>query len=226
MKQKCFSLVVLLPVTFLLSIQTAGAQDPVLEAIKEATKQVIRAIDLQVQRLQNATVELQNIQKQVENVLSKLKLSEISDWTNRQRAQYQDYFDELWRVKSLITYYKQFSSIIAKQKQLFEEYKRAYGIIFQDTRFSPKEKDYIYGIYSAIVETSLKDVEDILTLTRSFTVQMSDADRLAMIEETAQAMDRHLTALRQFNQRNKLLSLQRAGSAYELDLIQRLYGGE
>lgn len=64
---------------------------PILEIVKAVTKKVIKAIDLRIQRLQNKTIWLQNAQKQVENVLSKLKLDEISDWTQKQKDLYKGY---------------------------------------------------------------------------------------------------------------------------------------
>lgn len=202
----------------------AKAQDPIIEAVKEASRKIIKAVDLQVQRWQNNTIDLQNIQKEIENILSKLKLEEIADWTNKQKELYQQYFDELWRVKTLLTYYRQFSAIVNKQKQLFAEYKRAYGIVQEDSRFTAKEKEYMIGVYDNILSASIQNIDDLLTLMQSFSFQMSDADRLKMISETNDSMDEHLSALRQFNQSNQLLSTQRAKSQKEIESIQQLYG--
>src|ERR1700737_746404 len=73
-----------------------------IEIIQEAIKAAIKAIDLQVQRLQNATIDLQNAQKAVENVLSQTKLAEITDWVDKHKQQYAEYFDELHTVKEAI----------------------------------------------------------------------------------------------------------------------------
>lgn len=200
------------------------AQDPIIEAVKAATKKIIRAVDLQVQRLQNNTIDLQNVQKQLENILSKLKLEEIADWTNRQKELYQEYFDELWRVKSILAYYRLFSDIVGKQKQLFLEYKQAYTLVTDDPFFSDNERDFIYGIYSNILSASIQNIDDIVTIMQSFSVQMSDADRLETINKANDALDEQLTALRDFNQRNNLLSKQRAQSMQQLEKLRRLYG--
>lgn len=209
---------------FLGNSYSCQAQDPVLEAIKEATKRVIRAIDLQIQRLQNNTIDLQNIQKQLENILSKLKLEEIANWTNKQKEQYQAYFDELWRIKSYLLYYREFKDVVAKQKQLYEEYKKAIQIVTQDNHFSAKEKEYMYGIYAGVLQASVRDIGDLLTIMESFTVQMSDAARLEMLHNTAANIDEHLAVLRQFNQRNKLLSMYRAKGKEDAAAIHDLYG--
>src|SRR5687768_3118732 len=75
--------------------------------VQQALKQVLLAMDAQVQRLQNKTIGLQNAQKKLENTLSKLKLKEISDWAEKQRKLYDEYYKELWKVKNVISTYKQ-----------------------------------------------------------------------------------------------------------------------
>ena len=62
-------------------------QDPISLIIKEAVKKAIKQIDLQMQRLQNKTIWLQNAQKTVENKKSELKMNEIKDWVEKQRKQ-------------------------------------------------------------------------------------------------------------------------------------------
>ena len=210
--------------SFIAVSHKASAQMAIIEALKIASKKVIRAVDLQVQRIQNKTIDLQNIQKQIENVLSKLKLEEISQWTSRQKEIYQKYFDELWRVKSILAYYKQFSSIISKQKQLLKEYQDAYSWVRKDKNFSEKEIEYIYTVYSGILEKSISNVDNLLELMKSFTVQMSDADRLKLINETSSQLNKQLLDLREFIDNNRLVSLQRSKSKKELQSLKDLYG--
>lgn len=210
----------------IINTQQASAQMIIIEAIKAAAKKVIRAIDLQVQRIQNKTIDLQNVQKKIENALSKLKLEEIASWTEKQKEIYRGYFEELWKVKAIISYYRQFTDIVSKQKQLFEEYKRAYVLVGEDKHFSDDEVEYMYVVYSNILEASIASVNDVLNIMQSFNVQMSDADRLEIINKTSNELDDQLSALRQFNQRNQLLSLQRAKSQSEIETIKKLYGFE
>ena len=66
-------------------IQETKAQIPILDIIKAAVKKVIKAADLQIQRLQNKTIWLQNAQKTLENKMSQLKLDEIKNWAEKQR---------------------------------------------------------------------------------------------------------------------------------------------
>src|ERR1700691_3659973 len=52
----------------------------IIAVIKEGITKVIKAVDLKIQRLQTQTIWLQNAQKEIENVMSKVKLDEISGW--------------------------------------------------------------------------------------------------------------------------------------------------
>ena len=80
--------------------QQAKAAIPIAAIIKEAVIWVIKAFDLMIQRIQTKTIWLQNAQKVIENKLNQLKLTEIAQWTDKQRQQYKKYFDELWRIRN------------------------------------------------------------------------------------------------------------------------------
>ena len=209
---------------FCFLLKPAGSNAQVLEIIKESVIKAIKALDLQIQRLQNRTIELQNIQKQVENTLSKLKLDEIANWTQRQKEIYEDYFDELWRVKSLIAYYRRITEIIDKQKQLVSEYKRAFSLLKGDKHFTSDEVDHIHSVYTGIIDKSIESLDQILLLVESFTVQMSDAQRLELLNRSADEIEIYSRDLRRFTNRNIQLSLQRAKNLEEINTIKKLYG--
>jgi hypothetical protein len=60
---------------------------------------IIKAIDLKVQQLQNETLVLQNLQKQIENKLHAMKLAEISEWSQKQKFLFKEYYAELGQVR-------------------------------------------------------------------------------------------------------------------------------
>src|SRR6478736_3540813 len=70
--------------------------------VQQVIKAVIKAMDLAIQQLQNKTIWLQNAQKELENVMSKLQLDEITGWVDKQKKLYQDYYEELQKVKAII----------------------------------------------------------------------------------------------------------------------------
>lgn len=192
--------------------------------IKEAIKKVIKAIDLKIQKLQNKTIKLQNAQKKVENILSKLKLDEISQWTQKQKDLYKNYYEELMKVKSVITYYQRIRDITQKQVRLVDEYERVWSLFQQDSHFNEQELNYMQKVYSGILDESVKNVDQIFLILDSFTTQMSDAKRLEIINTAADQIDANYDDLTLFNRQNIVLSLQRAKTKNDVDAVKKFYG--
>ncbi|WP_205514336.1 conjugal transfer protein TraI [Longitalea arenae] len=215
--------VILCGLTMVIPIQSR-AQDPILEVIKAAVVKAIKAMDLQIQRLQNATIWLQNAQKTVENTMSKLKLDEISDWVQKQKDLYDNYFDELWRVKNALITYHKIKEIIQMQGQIITNYKTAYALFRQDKNFTPEEIDRMYQMYSAILESSLKNIDQVYLVINSFATQMTDAKRMEIINRAAENLAIHKRDLDQYNEQNKFVSLQRATAKGEIEVVKKLYG--
>ena len=192
--------------------------------IQEALKKVIKAMDLAVQRLQNKTIWLQNAQKALENSMSKLKLDEITDWVERQRLLYKDYYEELQKVKSLIAYYNRIKTITQKQLLLVEAYKNAYSLFKRDRHFTPAEIDYMGKVYEGILNASVSNLDQIFLVINSFSTQMTDAHRLQIIDEAVDNIEQNYADLVKFNTQNKLLSLQRAKDEEDIKVTRQLYG--
>lgn len=204
--------------------QKVQAQDPILAVIKEGVTKAIVAMDLKIQRLQNETIWLQNAQKVLENKLTELRLSEIADWTERQRQLYADYYEELWQVKSAISHYHLVRDLIHKQAAMVEAYRRTFSLLRQADNFTAGELDYMGRVYAGILEASVKDLDLLLLAISPSATQMSDGKRLELIRQAAANTDRHYNHLREFNNHNIRLSLQRSKEHRNLEAIQELYG--
>ena len=197
---------------------------PIAKIIKEAVKKVIKAVDLMIQRLQNKTIWLQNAQKVLENKLNELKLTEIAEWTEKHRKLYEDYYEELWKVKNTIAMYQRVRQVMDKQVRIVDEYKRCWNIVQNDEHFTDDEREYMAKIYSGIMDESVKNLDQILIVINSFKTQMSDGKRLEIIEQAASEIDQNYFDLKQFNTQNMLLSLNRAKDESDIDVVKKLYG--
>jgi hypothetical protein len=204
--------------------QQADAQIVVSQVLQETVGRVIRAIDLEVQRFQNQTIWLQDAQKTLENTLSKLKLSEIADWTQKQKDLYSSYFNELWQIKSAIATYERVYDITEKQTELVSNYNQAWGRLRQDKHFSAEELGYMGNVYSGLLQESIKNMDRLLVVVVPSKTQMSDAERLKLINEAADGVDRNYSDMQQFNNRNYMLSIQRAKDENEVLTLKKYYG--
>jgi hypothetical protein len=210
-------------VILLMVSMNTHAQFPISEIIKAGIKKVIVAVDLKIQRLQNKTIWLQNAQQTLENALSKTKLTEISGWAEKQRKLYADYFDELRNVKLSITYYHRVKDIIEMQLAMVKEYKAAWGTFRSDKNFTTEELDYMFTVYTGMMEESLKSLDQLSIVVNAFAVQMTDAKRLEIINTVADTIEKNYLDLKDFNSDNKMLSIQRASAKGEIDYVRKLY---
>lgn len=222
--KKIFLVIILSVLASGIPAAKAHGQLAILEIIREGITKVIVAVDLKIQRLQNETIWLQNAQKTLENELSKLKLEEIAGWVDKQRTLYDDYFQELWRVKAALTYYGSVKDIIEQQVQMIEEYRQAWALLRQDKNFSPTELEHMQMVYSGMLQESGKIIDGLLLVVNAFTTQMSDAKRLEIINAASENMEQTLANLKAFNHQNKMLSLRRAAAKGEIEYAKKLYG--
>jgi mannitol-specific phosphotransferase system IIBC component len=221
---------VILPVsavTVFVSIpKGADAQLVVGSVISSTVGRVIRAIDLEVQRMQNQTIWLQNAQKALENQLSKLKLDEISGWSQKQKDLFNQYYQELWNIKTAIAYYSRISDLTQKQVALVNSYNQAWALIKNDKHFTADELSYMTNVYSGILQASVNDLDQILSVIHANKTQMPDAKRMEIINKAADHMDTNYSDLQQFNTQNEMLSLQKAQSENEVLTLKKYYGIE
>lgn len=205
-------------------ISPSAGQLAVLEVIRAGVKKVIRAVDLKIQREQNKVIWLQNAQKTIENTMSKLKLDEINDWVGRQKELYEDYYQELRKVKSVISYYHRIRDITQQQAAMLDRYRRAFSLFQSDQHFSEKELAYMGQVYSGMLDQSLKNVDLIATAIASFTTSMTDAKRLELIDGAARQIDEVIRDMDRFTAQNIMLTLQRAQTETDIHHIKLLYG--
>lgn len=156
------------------SISTVHAQsvDPVSLLIAK----VIKAIDLQVQKMQNQTIRLQHAQQVAEHELSKLKLSEIADWQQKQQQLFADYFKELQTVRTTVKSLPQVNHIFSLQAEVMVVYNR---LAKQGVLLSAADK--VLGLSKDLLST----LDEVI---RGNELIMRDAERIQRIYSLRAAM--------------------------------------
>src|ERR1700749_4363566 len=108
----------MITVLLFIGVSHAQARFVVGTILNETVGKIIRAIDLEVQKAQNQTIWLQNAKKAIENELHHLQLSNIAGISQQQKDLFSQYYQELFKVKVLISDYEQVAHIITRQEQL------------------------------------------------------------------------------------------------------------
>jgi hypothetical protein len=202
--------------------QQAHAQ--ILDAINAAIEEAITQVDLGVQRVQAQTIWLQNTEAQIENEMGLSNLNDISSWLKKEKDLYSSYYQDLQQVKTLISDYDEVKRIISEQKQLVVEYRNAYSLFQKDKNFSPVEINNMSQVYSGILTESSRDLTEISMAITSFQTQMTDAARLELIHHASNDMQHNLNNLRQYNNGNMQITLQRAQELNDMNTVKQLYG--
>ncbi len=195
-----------------------------VQIVTSMVKRVIKAIDLKVQRMQNKTIWLQNAQKTLENELSKFRLTEISGWSEKQQKLYGDYYDELLKVKSVIAYYQRVKDLTVKQVAMIGEYQRAWKLFRSDSHFKPEELAEMERVYAGVLDASMKNLDQIMLIINPGKTQMTDQQRLEMINEAGDRLNENYSDLKQYNNQNMILTLHRSKDLNELQTLKNYYG--
>jgi len=211
-------------IALIIPVQKAKAQFVIGEVIKLTVTKIIKAIDLKVQRMQNKTIWLQNAQKVIENQMSKTRLTEISGWTEQQKQLYSSYYTELGNIKATISKYQRIKDITLKQAALVSEYKKAWSLFRQDNHFNPQELNYMQKVYTGILDASVKNLDEIMLVVSPAKTQMTDEQRLELINKASDHLDENYNDLHQFNNQGIQLSLQRSKDLSDTQSIKKLYG--
>jgi hypothetical protein len=194
------------------------------QIVTTVIKKVIKAIDLKVQRMQNNTIWLQNVQKTLENELSRFRLNEISNWSEKQKTLYNDYYQELWKVKSTIAYYQRIKDLTLKQVAMVREYQSAWKLFQSDKHFKPDEIVQMQRVYVGILDASAKNLDQIMLVISPGKTQMTDQQRLEAIGRAGDRLNENYSDLKQYNNQNMILSLHRSKDLNEVQTIKNYYG--
>jgi hypothetical protein len=97
-------------------------------------------------------------------------------------------------------------------------------MVNRDKHFTQAELEYMYSVYTGILNKSIYNLEQLLLVVNAFKVQMSDASRLEIINKTGDQMEANYYDLKRFNNQNIQMSLRRAHDEREINAVKQLYG--
>jgi hypothetical protein len=192
--------------------------------IGDLVGKVARAVDLAIQRIQTQTILAEELEEELQNAMSVLRLGEINDWISQQKDLYAEYFQELRQVKSAVAGYHRVAETVQRQKAILALYGQGLSRLAGDGRLSPAEGAAVAGLYANILAESSRDLQALTDMLLSVTAEMSDEERLTRIDQAAAAMDRCYRDMQALSNRVTLLSLQRAGETNDIENLKKLYG--
>lgn len=181
-----------------------------LDPVSLILSKAIKAIDLKVQRLQNETLVLQQVQQAAEQKLSRTKLEEIRSWHQQLSALYASYFAELKQVKPIISDGVTVSQILA----LHEKTVVQYGKSQKDASTRPR--------FDAMLNHS-RELVQTMQLILSGQIVIKDAERMAMIATLKDAMQQYYDSMQSLGRQQIEIITNRKRRQSDIQIIKRLY---
>lgn len=162
-------------VLLLVSVSHASVIAQSIDPVSLLISKLIRALELQVKKMQYATMVLQQTQQVAERGLSTIKMQEIADWQRKQQDLYAGYFKELRQVNQWVKNSQQVKQIGDLQASL-EKAGSYFPVNSRQAYMQQLDK-------SRLLMQSLKQ------LLSSDQLVMKDADRLLYVQQLRTAMN-------------------------------------
>lgn len=209
--------------SILISAILANAIAQSIDPVSLVIEKLIKAIDLKVQAMQNAVMDLQVIQRKAENELSRKELDEIGSLNQKQKELYAIYYASLKQVKPDILSNRALSAVFERQKQLVTLYNQAIAANRQDKHLTEIEKARISIQYNTILAEAGCTINKLSETLKPNNIQATDAERLKLIGQAANQLEGLYFKIRASYARNMETSLQRAKDKDAIDRIRKLY---
>ncbi|MEO5889676.1 MAG: hypothetical protein ABIQ31_05450 [Ferruginibacter sp.] len=114
--------------------------------------------------------------------IAKKGLTTISDIKNGDLHLHLDNFNSLKAVNPRVKKYLKVADIIALQLQIIQVYKTTLKQIKSNDLFNPNEIEYIYNVFTKLLEQCAININELITLTTSGEYEMKDDERLKRID--------------------------------------------
>jgi hypothetical protein len=134
------------------------------------------------------------------------------------------YLDGLLAVSPSVKSYRRIADIISIQLSLIQRYKQAWALFQQDRHFRPDELSLISTVYVNLLAASVKDLTSLAGIVTDGQIRASDAERLKQIDALYTGMTQKSAFMDEVGNSTKMLSIQRASDANDLNLTKQLYG--
>lgn len=134
------------------------------------------------------------------------------------------FLDGLMEVSPMVRKYRKVGQIVNYQLILVNEYKAAGRRFGSQGTFNQSELEYIGRVYSNLLNESLKNLDELLTVTTAGKLRMSDDERIQAIDRIFASMEEKVVFLRSFNNETSVLSLSRAREQNDIERMEKING--
>lgn len=186
----------------------------------KAQSQEIQQLILNIEKLSQFKQILKDMKKGYE-VLSG-GYNAVKDMSQGNFTLHKTFLDALMQVSPVVKNYKRVGDIINYQILLAKESKTAFNRFSKSQNFSQQEVVYFEKVYGNLLNQSLRNLDELLTIVTANKLRMSDDERLQAIDKIYIDMEDKLLFLRNFNTSSNVLELQRAKESNDVNSAKEI----
>jgi hypothetical protein len=134
-----------------------------------------------------------------------------------------DFFSSFKSVNPTIRNYSKVADIISFQIKIIQTYKNTYKYVKSISLYSPAEIDFIYRVYTNLINNSGEDLDELIAVITANELEMKDDERFKKIDAIyANIQDKYAFA-KSFGEEAKVLSVQKAKDKNNVETIRSYY---
>jgi len=137
---------------------------------------------------------------------------------------HKDFLDGLLQVNPVIKNYKRVADIVYYQTLILKNATTSLKNFKSSDLFSEDEIKYMSTVYTNLMNGSVKNIDDLLTIITAGELRMSDDERLAGIDRIYNDVQDKLMFLKNFNNGTSVLAAQRKNEMWRVEKDKILFG--
>lgn len=150
-------------------------------------------------------------------------LTAISDIKNGEFNLHKDYFGSLNNVNPAIAKDSRIATIIAMQLSIVQQYHKAYSNAKTSGQFNSSEVNYIYTVFTNLLNQCADDLKELVNITTSDKYQLSDEERIKRLDELYSNMQDKYAFAQSFSNQTGVMALSRKKDANDAVTLQQMY---
>ena len=135
-----------------------------------------------------------------------------------------DFLSSFKSVNPTIRNYSKVPDIIAFQVKIIQSYKSTYKYVQSISLYSPAEIDFIYRVFTNLINNSSDDLDELITVVTANELEMKDDERLKRIDAIYASIQDKYAFAKNFGDEAKVLAVQKAKDKNNLETSRKLYG--
>ncbi|MBZ4188936.1 TerB family tellurite resistance protein [Niabella beijingensis] len=134
------------------------------------------------------------------------------------------FLDGLYKVSPAVKKYRRVADIIRDQAAILKESKAALKDLTSFNVFTNGQIEYVDKVYDRLIDDSMKNLDELLMIITAGQLRMSDNERLKGIDRIYQDVQKKLLFLRSFNNRQKMIAVEKLRDKSENQTLESFHG--